>query len=103
MSIDTYWNQLATEREVLAQRKPSTSAEVVAILKEHDPMSVELTEDAFYSGANDGGSLAEDLEPAGWGYAWSESDCYYVLRHEGTGDSLTYIEGDVYAGDRRPR
>lgn len=105
MSITTYWEQVATERKVMAEVKPKTAAEVVAILNEHDPMSVQLTGDAFYSGGNDGGSLAEDLAPAGWSLIWSEEggDYFYVIEHEETGDRLTYIEGDVYAGDHRPR
>ena len=103
MSVDTYWTKVAAVREALAEAKPSTAAEVIAILKEHDPMTIHLTGDAFYSGSGDGGSLAEDLEAAGWRYAWAEADYYYVIRHEGTGEALTYIEGDVYAGDSRPR
>ena len=103
MSADFYWEALAAERKALAEAKPTTAAEVVAILKEHDPMSVDLSGDAFSSSANDGGALAEDLEDAGWEMEWSESDYYYVLRHEATGEAVTYIEGDVYAGDHRPR
>lgn len=102
MSLDFYWEQLEAERKALARIKPTTAAEVVAILKEYDPQRDGISGDAFSSSANDGGSLAEDLAPAGWWMDWSESDCYYVLRHESTGETLTYIEGDVSAGDQRP-
>ena len=101
MSVDTYWTKVAAVREALAEAKPSAAAEVIAILKERDPMTVHLTGDAFYSGSGDGGSLAEDLAEAGWHYVWAEADYYYVIRHEVTGESLTYVEGDVYAGDDR--
>ena len=101
MSVDTYCTKVAAVREALAEAKPSTTAEVIAILKELDPMTVHLTGDAFYSGSGDGGSLAADLAEAGWHYVWAEADYYYAIRHEVTGESLTYVEGDVYAGDDR--
>ncbi|MGW4343066.1 hypothetical protein ACWEED_10110 [Micrococcus luteus] len=101
--VDAHWVKVAAVREALAEAKPSTAAEVIAILRKHDPMTVYLTGDAFYSGSGDGGDLGEDLEDAGWSYVWAASDYYYVIRHEGTGEALTYIEGDVYAGDKRPR
>lgn len=53
---------------------------------------------AFFGGSGGDRSLMLALVAAGWRVIWSESSYFYVARHTVTGETLTYIEGDVQRG-----
>lgn len=56
--------------------------------------------DAFFPGSGGDRQLNEALRHAGWEIVWAKAPYYYVAR-DPSGQLLTYIEGDVYRGDRR--
>lgn len=55
---------------------------------------------AFFGGSGGDRQLWESLAKAGWKKIWSEEHYYYVVESS-AGELLTYMEGDVYRGDRR--
>lgn len=55
--------------------------------------------DGFFAGSGGDRQLWDALQIAGWQRTWAEASYYYVAQSP-TGDVLTYIEGDVYWGDR---
>lgn len=76
--------------------KAKTAAEVVAILNDYHEPSVG---DAFFEGSGGDRSVREALDEAGWTVVWSEASYHYAMRAP-DGSLLTYVEGDVYLGDR---
>lgn len=56
---------------------------------------------AFFAGGGGDRSLWSALSVAGWHRVWSGASYCYVARHDATGETLTYIEGDVLRGDAR--
>lgn len=55
---------------------------------------------AFFAGSGGDATLQSALRCAGWG-AWRfRAPYYWAMTHPGTGEDLTYIEGDVLRGDR---
>ena len=56
--------------------------------------------DGFFAGSGSDPSVYEVLTgAAGWQPVWYEADYYWCLRSGGS--FITYVEGDVYRGDRR--
>ena len=96
--LDPY--SAACDREIAAVRKakPTTAAEVVSILREHDPQTDFIDGDAFWSPAGFGGDpLLPLLTAAGWAVQMREADYHWRARHPDSGDTIEYVEGDVYA------
>ncbi|MCK0441278.1 hypothetical protein MUG78_17910 [Gordonia alkaliphila] len=63
-------------------------------------IAVDSDADAFFAGSGGDDTVWEMLEDAGWKIIWSEADYFFVAQSP-EGDCLTYIEGDIYRGDRR--
>lgn len=61
------------------------------------------TDSAFFAGSGGEESLQESLLDAGWSIVVAKAPYHYVMRHRSTGETLTYIEGDVERGDRITR
>jgi hypothetical protein len=45
------------------------------------------------------GTVRDSLYTAGWTLTWAEAHYYYVMQAP-DGTVITYIEGDIYRGDR---
>jgi len=56
--------------------------------------------DAFFPGGGGDDGFYDMLDDAGWKIVWADAD-YFFVAHDHHGQPLTYIEGDVYRGDRR--
>lgn len=98
-ALSDYWTAIEEAAARLTLHRPTTSAQVVAILTESDPSDPSMHDGnaaAFWSGDNAGHSLAGILSAAGWRFEWVEASYYWQMRHPLTGDVLAYIEGDVY-------
>lgn len=94
---DPFWQNVDDSLDTLEQEKPDTAAGVVALLNEYSEPSAG---DAFFPGSGGDRDLIGSLLVAGWEVVWEEASYFYVARHESTEELLTYIEGDVYIGDR---
>jgi hypothetical protein len=80
--VDTFWSEVST---CLDELEAATTADAVidGLNKHFSPSSG----DAFFGGS-------------GWKTIWAEAPYYYVARNS-AGELITYVEGDVYRGDRR--
>lgn len=96
MVLDAYWKACEEEMDALRASSLDTADEVVQILLEHDPHGRSVGA-AFFSPSNAGESLSDPLMEAGWSIEWIEGDYHWTACHRRTGETLTYIEGDVYA------
>ncbi|MFI1528616.1 hypothetical protein [Streptomyces griseus] len=56
--------------------------------------------DGFYELSGSDPSVWDSLRKAGWVQIWAVASYYYAMRAP-DGSVITYIEGDVYRGDRR--
>lgn len=56
--------------------------------------------EGFFAGGGGDDDMWDALDDAGWEIVWAEADYYYAMRAP-NGDVITYVEGDVYRGDRR--
>lgn len=86
--------------ETLQEQQPATANSVINILEQHSAHGHDTTHgDAFFEwqGAI---SLMEMLYDIGWTWNKTESEYYWVMLHPATAERITYIEGDVYAGDK---
>ncbi|NEC21190.1 hypothetical protein [Streptomyces parvus] len=56
--------------------------------------------DAHFAGSGGDGTVRASLFAAGWELVWQEADYFWVMK--APDDSMiTYIEGDIYRGDKR--
>ena len=100
---DSFWTLI--EAQLTELKTAATADDVCRILSfarnpqgEGDAGS---TCHGFFAGSGGDGTVQDSLLCAGWSLVWAEASYYYVMRAPG-GSLLTYIEGDVYKGDRRP-
>ncbi|MER5883065.1 hypothetical protein ABT160_04480 [Streptomyces sp. NPDC001941] len=95
-----FWTVVNAQLEEL---KSARSAEdVVRILsKERNPYGQEsIAADGFFAGSGGEFTLREALEEAGWKLLWSRAWFWYAMESP-DGSVITYIEGDIYIGNRR--
>lgn len=81
--------------------------DVIRILAyDHNPFSaLPDASDAFFTGQEDEdvtGTVWDALRKAEWRTAWSGGENHYVMRAP-DGSTITYDNGRVYRGDRRPQ
>ena len=95
MSQDTFWDSV---NRALDEIESATTAEavIIALNGRFSPSSG----DAFFPGSGGDRQLLDALRIAGWTVVWAEAPYFYVAG-DASGALLTYIEGDVYRGDRR--
>lgn len=104
-----FWQQIAHQLERIQTEKPDTFDTLRAILL--DPAYTDITAEinrngehtfsknaAFFAGS--GGDATLSLETIGWHLVSYEALYYYSVKHVRTGETLTYIEGDVLRGDQ---
>lgn len=99
----------AAVREQLAELRSATSADdVLRVLSpERNPYVLEnpswdgAAGDGFFAGSGGDDDVWDALDDAGWSQVWSEAAYFYVMRAP-DGSVITYCEGDIYRGDKRP-
>jgi hypothetical protein len=94
MSLQDFWTGYDKTLARVRAEKPSTVKAVAAILNEFQPPSCGIA--FFGNNADDQLSLA--LRDAGWDLHFLERDYLWEARHPGSGETLHYVEGDVYEG-----
>jgi len=93
-AMKAYWDGYDKTLARIVEERPTTVDEVKAILDEFEPPSSGI---AFFPGGADE-TLADAMHHAGWSIDWREGDYVWVGRSS-TGETLTYVEGDIYRGD----
>lgn len=99
---DTFWTVIAEQHKELESAR--TADDVIRILAhDRNPYGPDRGNpgDAFFAGSGGDRTVAAALRTAGWKTIWAEAAYYYVKRAP-DGSTITYIEGDIYRGDRRP-
>jgi hypothetical protein len=96
MTNDPFWVNVDACLDSLATAR--TSDAVISILSNHFPER--SAGDAFFGGSGGDRQLWDSLKLAGWTKVWAEASYHYVAKSS-AGELITYIEGDVYRGDRR--
>jgi hypothetical protein len=100
---DSFWAAIGTQLDELTRAR--SAADVLRILSHaNNPLDSRDVADSaaqgFFAGSGGDGTVREALDEAGWTIVWSQSAYYYAMR--APDDSvITYIEGDIYLGDRR--
>ncbi|MEU5242197.1 hypothetical protein ACH4UR_37385 [Streptomyces lydicus] len=99
-----FWTVIAEQHQELHSAR--TADDVIRILShDRNPYGPDwdgAAGDAFFAGAGGDKTVNAALRTAGWTTIWAESPLYYVKRAP-DGSVITYIEGDIYRGDRRAR
>ena len=95
--MSDFWDTIDQQLDHIERDKPTTATELVAILNKYSSPSAA---DAFFAGSGGDRQLIEAMFNAGWRIITAESHVYWVMHHPLTGDPVTYIEGDVYIGNR---
>ncbi|MEU9761859.1 hypothetical protein AB0D98_19360 [Streptomyces sp. NPDC047987] len=90
--LDTFWAVIAEQLKEL--RAAKNADDVLRILA-----SESGTAPGFFGGSGGDETVSAALHTAGWTTAWAESSIYYTMRAP-DGSMITYIEGDIYRGDR---
>lgn len=90
---DAFWDEI--DRQIEALRSAKSADDVIRILSPGE------SGDAFFGGSGGDASVSEALLDAGWSYNWSQAGYYWSMRAP-DGSSITYIEGDIYKGNRKP-
>jgi hypothetical protein len=101
---DDFWTKVQAQ---LKELESATSADDVAriLSPERNPYGPEWDGAAggtigFFAGSGGDDTVAYALGTAGWGYVWSEAPYHYCMRAPNE-SMITYVEGDIYAGDHR--
>ena len=95
MSLDTFWDNVDRALDEI-ESATNVEAVITTLNGRFSPSSG----DAFFPGSGGDRQLLDALRIAGWTVVWAEAPYFYVAR-DAAGALLTYIEGDVYRGDRR--
>lgn len=90
--LDTFWAAIAEQLQEL--RTAKNADDVLSTLANgHGP------DRGFFAGSGGDETVSDALHTAGWELVWAESSIYYTMRAP-DGSMITYIEGDIYRGDR---
>lgn len=95
--MKTFWNSIDEQLDTIEREQIATYAGIQAIMP---AIPGESMTDAFFCGSGGDRSLFSALSVAGWRMTWAEANYYYVAKHPETGEVITYVEGDIYEGDR---
>lgn len=96
---DQFWTVIAKQLAELKQA--ATAQDVVTILSaERNPYGHDtIGADGFFAGSGGDDTVREALYDGGWRLIWSCASYHYAMRAP-DGSAITYIEGDIYLGDR---
>ncbi|MGP5099081.1 hypothetical protein ACTXJ1_13770 [Brachybacterium alimentarium] len=92
--LDSFWEAIDHQLDMIEAAKPTTSAEVLLLLDGS-------AKAGFFGGSGGDRQLLDSLSIAGWEVTDFHAIYYWTAQHPSSGDSLEYIEGDVY--DRTDR
>lgn len=106
-----FWGQIEHQLTMIITEPAETFDAVRRVLLDPDYDQVQKdihlneprtfdADSAFFAGSGGEESLQEALYDAGWGLVTAKASYYYAMRHPTTGETLTYLEGDVERGDR---
>jgi hypothetical protein len=104
MSADPFWTAVAAQLSEL--RTAASADDVLRILAPaRNPYgpgwdSMDGAAEGFFAGSGGNDSVWDALDDAGWSQVWARAAFFYALTAP-DGSVITYIEGDVYRGDRR--
>lgn len=94
-ALDGFWQAIDAQLEQL--RTAKTPEDVIRVLGG----SAEGA-DAFFAGGGGDDLPQEPLMEAGWVFVWREAPYYWCMAAPNDAGFITYIEGDVYVGNRGP-
>lgn len=95
--MSDFWDTIDRQLDHLERDRPTTAAQVIAILNQYSTPSAGQ---AFFAGSGGDRQLMDAMFNTGWRIARPSPHYYWVMIHPETDDKITYIEGDVYAGDQ---
>jgi hypothetical protein len=96
---DNFWAVI--QAQVGELTSAATAQDVLRILAtERAPGNPLVAGDGFFAGSGGDDSVWEALSEAGWQIIWSRADYYFVAKAP-DGSTITYVEGDIYLGDKR--
>lgn len=105
---DPFWT--AIKQQLTELHTAATADDVIRILSlERCPYRLEdPTWDGmdggaqgFFGGSGGNDAVDEALTEAGWTYLWSRAAYWWAMQAP-DGSVITYCEGDIYLGDKRP-
>lgn len=100
---NTFWTTIKAQLDELTTAR--TADDVIRILSpERNPYGPNWDgmaggAEGFFAGSGGGGRVSEALEKAGW--RWIGGNAIYYVMRAPDGSEITYIEGDIYRGDKR--
>lgn len=104
MGAGDFWTVIGAQLAEL--RTAGTAGDVLRILAPaNDPYHTCLGDNphaaapAFFAGGGGDDSVMGALRAAGWRVTWAEASYYYSMRAP-DGSGITYIEGDIYPGEK---
>ncbi len=95
MNLSGFWAEIVAQLKALESAR--NADDVIRILGGAEAAS---SGDAFFGGSGGDGTVYESLWAAGWKVVWFEADYYWCMRAP-DGSEVTYVEGDIYRGDRK--
>ncbi|MFI8815710.1 MULTISPECIES: hypothetical protein [unclassified Streptomyces] len=97
---DPFW--AAVKEQLKELRSAKCADDVTRILsKERNPYGHEpIAGDGFFAGSGGANTVREALLTAGWETVWIRTGYWYAMKAP-DGSMITYIEGDIYRGDKR--
>ncbi|MET7490171.1 hypothetical protein [Streptomyces sp. NPDC005538] len=90
--LDMFWAVIAEQLQEL--RSARNADDVLRTLAADS-----ATAPGFFGGSGGDETVSAALHTAGWTTVWAESSLYYTMRAP-DGSMITYIEGDIFRGDR---
>lgn len=93
--MDEFWAGIDAQLDRIEAERPSTWEGLQAVL------GGSLNQ-AFFAGSGGDRSLLSALRVAGWRVIWMQAGYFYAVQHPGSGEVVTYIEGDVLLGNHYP-
>ncbi|MER6382110.1 hypothetical protein ACWDBD_38800 [Streptomyces sp. NPDC001118] len=89
-----FWKMIDAQLKLLESAK--SADDVIRILGTTEPSAGE----AHFEGSGGDKTIYGALLTAGWSFLWSEWEHHYAMKAP-DGSAITYVEGDVYRGNRR--
>ncbi|MFF4557147.1 hypothetical protein [Streptomyces sp. NPDC001422] len=97
-STDPFW--IAFRQQLKELKEAKSADDVVTILSaERNPYGHDrIAADGFCAGGHD--DFIDVMVDAGWNFLWSRAAYWFAMTGP-DGSIFTYVEGDIYKGDRR--
>lgn len=98
-----FWQQIDKGLDYLEAGEFDTFEDVKRILDvwgDPDGVGTHTADVTFFAGSGGDRQLLDSFDEAGWKTLWCRASYHFAAQHPQTGETLTYVEGDVYRGDR---